>query len=246
MAISQGARKIFIIMLIISASGVIIAWKYYSYINSIEDPRVLHIKKMHLDYDNAVRKDDPSSALRILDTMFNEYGKIGHYRNSFERGVLLTDMAAVNLNIALYRTVDEDEKIKYLVISDSLLRSALYYYNNWKKNYSSLNYNDLKEKVTSDFNDINSDNKDKIVDKRISDIFLALKELDKRYSVIYTDLGIVMRHTLHQDSASVYYKKALELWEDNHVAKSNLNVLMGEKPLKRGVIEKLFPPEREK
>ncbi|MBU4487117.1 MAG: hypothetical protein KKD38_09340, partial [Candidatus Delongbacteria bacterium] len=107
-----------------------------------------------------------------------------------------------------------------------------------------LNDYELKEKVTADFSDISSDYKDKIIEKRISDIRLALQEIDKRYSVTYTNLGIIMRHKLQQDSAMIYYKKALDLWEDNHFAKSNLNVLMGEKPLKRGVIEKLFPPER--
>ncbi|MCK5760725.1 MAG: hypothetical protein KAH33_05495, partial [Candidatus Delongbacteria bacterium] len=79
---------------------------------------------------------------------------------------------------------------------------------------------------------------------RIALIQFALQEMSRRYSVTYTNLGIVMRHKLLQDSSIVYYKKALDLWEDNHTAKSNLNVLMGEKPIKRGFIEKMFPPER--
>jgi hypothetical protein len=71
-------------------------------------------------------------------------------------------------------------------------------------------------------------------------------DLDKRYSVTYTNLGIVMRHKFHQDSALMYYRKAVELWDDNHAAKSNLNVLIRQRTSEKGVrLEKLFPKEKE-
>ena len=180
----------------------------------------------------------------MLDSMDVEYGKISHYSNSFERGVLYTDKAAVYLSMALYQARDDAEKIKFLDISEKNLNISLEYYKNWEKEYSSFDEVLLKEKVTSDFSDINSDNRENIIEKRIALIQFALQEMSRRYSVTYTNFGIVMRHKLLQDSSIVFYKKALDLWEDNHTAKSNLNVLMGEQPIKRGFIEKMFPPER--
>jgi len=243
--LSSNSKKLILIMFFVTLIGVIIAYKYYENINSLEDPRILHIKKMHLRYNALVSDNKTTEVLSMLDSMDIGYGKISHYSNSFERGVIHTDKAAVYLSMALYQSRDDNEKLKYLNIAENNLKTSLDYYDNWKTEYSSLDNIHLKNKVTEDFKDIESDNKKNIIEKRIVDIQFALKEINKRYSVTYTNLGIVMRHKLLQDSSIVYYKKALDLWKDNHTAKSNLNVLMGEKPIKRGIIEKLFPPERE-
>ena len=231
-------------MFIITLIGVTIAYKYYENINNLEDPRILHIKKMHLKYNLLISENKTTEVLSMLDSMDAEYAKIPHYSNSFERGVLYTDKAAVYLSMALYQARDEDEKIKFLDVAEKQLNFSINYYENWEKEYSEFDKIKLKERVDSDFSDVNSDNKKNIIDKRISIIQFALQEMSRRYSVTYTNLGIVMRHKLLQDSSIVYYKKALDLWEDNHTAKSNLNVLMGEKPIRRGFIEKMFPPER--
>ncbi|MCK4978783.1 MAG: hypothetical protein KAS62_00225 [Candidatus Delongbacteria bacterium] len=244
LTLSPSSKKLIVIMFFITLIGVTIAYKYYNYINNLEDPRILHIKKMHLKYNLLVTDNKTTEVLSMLDSMDVEYAKIPHYSNSFERGVIHTDKAAVYLSMALYQARDESEKIKFLDISEKNLNISLEYYENWEKKYFSFDEVQLREKVTSDFSDINSDNKNNIIEKRISLIQFALQEMSKRYSVTYTNLGIVMRHKLLQDSSIVYYKKALDLWEDNHTAKSNLNVLMGEKPIKRGFIEKMFPPER--
>ena len=64
-------------------------------------------------------------------------------------------------------------------------------------------------------------------------------------AVTYTNLGIVKRHQMDLEGAIVYYQKAIDLWENNHSAKSNLNVLLGGEPLKQNIIQKLFPPKKE-
>ncbi|MBN2790834.1 MAG: hypothetical protein JXR69_11635 [Candidatus Delongbacteria bacterium] len=244
--LTPGTKKLTVIMLIITVIGVLIAYNYYSYINEIEDPRILHIKKIHLRYNQAVTENTIGEAIALLDFMDTEYSKIRHYHNSFERGVLCTDKAAIYLTMALYHTTDEDEKLKFLDLSKAFLDSCIHFYDNWQNEYSDLNEDMINEKVTQDFSDIESDYKADIIAKRIIDIKFALEEIDRRYSVTYTNLGIVMRHKLKQDSAIFFYKKALDLWKDNHVAKSNLNVLMGGEPIKRGMLEKMFPPERDK
>ncbi len=242
--LSPSSKKLILIMLVITLIGVTIAYKYYDYINNLEDPRILHIKKMHLKYNLLVTDNKTTEVLSMLDSMDVEYEKIPHYRNSFERGVIHTDKAAVYLSMALYQARDEDEKMKFLDTAEKELSVSLDYYNNWEKEYSAFDEVQLKERVTSDFSDINSGNLQNIIEKRTSTIQFALQEMNRRYSVTYTNLGIIMRHKLLQNSSIIYYKKALDLWEDNHTAKSNLNVLMGEKPIKRGFIEKMFPPER--
>ncbi|NOR44757.1 MAG: hypothetical protein GQ534_04155 [Candidatus Delongbacteria bacterium] len=242
--LSSNSKKLTLIMFFITLIGVTIAYKYYENINSLEDPRILHIKKMHLKYNLLITDNKTTEVLSMLDSMDVEYEKIPHYSNSFERGVIYTDKAAVYLSMALYQARDEAEKAKFLDIAEDHIKTSLTYYENWEKEYSVFDEVQLKERVSSDFSDINLDNQENIIEKRISLIQFALQEMSRRYSVTYTNLGIVMRHKLLQDSSIVYYKKALDLWEDNHTAKSNLNVLMGEKPIKRGFIEKMFPPER--
>jgi len=243
--LSPSSKKLIVIMFFITLIGVVIAYKYYGYINDIEDPRILHIKKMHLRYNQAITENNSDKAISLLDSMDTEYAKIPHYENSFERGVLSTDKAAIYLSIALYQARDEIEKSKYLNLSEAFLDSSIHFYDKWNKEYSDLDDAMFMDKISNDFSDVESEHKTDIIGKRMIDLDFALREINRRYSVVYTNLGIVMRHKLLQDSSIVYYKKALDLWEDNHTAKSNLNVLMGEKPIKRNFIEKMFPPERE-
>jgi tetratricopeptide (TPR) repeat protein len=244
-SINTKAKKLMFIMFLVALTGLIIAYFYYGSINNMEDPRILHIKKLHSSYNKFVLENNMTEVLTLLDSMDDEYAKIPHYSDSFERGVLQTDKSSVYLNIALYQITDEDEKIDYLEKAEECLNKSISYYDSWKRTYSELDSIHLKIKIISDFEDVKSDNVTKIVDKRIRDIDEALYDLDKRYSVTYTNLGIVMRHKFHQDSALMYYRKAVELWDDNHAAKSNLNVLLGKEPLKRGVLEKIFPKEKE-
>ncbi|MDA3885201.1 MAG: hypothetical protein PF638_06355 [Candidatus Delongbacteria bacterium] len=243
--LTTGTKRLTIIMLAITIIGVFIAYNYYSYINSLEDPRIHHIKEMHLRYNQAVTDNKTEEAIALLDSMDVEYSKIDHYQDSFERGVVYTNLASIFITKALYQARDDAEKIKFLDNSEQNLNKSIEYFDIWKNTYLPLNNDELFRKVSEDFSEIEAETKKDIIDKRTIDISFALKEIDKRYSVVYTNMGVVMRHKLLQDSAIVFYKKALDLWKDNHTAKSNLSVLMGGEPIKRGFIEKMFPPERE-
>jgi tetratricopeptide (TPR) repeat protein len=241
---SPPVKKLIIIMSFVFTAGIVISYFYYGRINSAEDPRIVHIKEMHKTYDRIVRDNEIGNAVALLDSMDMEFAKIRHYSDSFERGVINTDIAAAHINSALYLTTDEDTKLSFLEKAEERLRLSLGYYDRWKMEYSVLDSASLYNKISDEFSDINSAHIERIVDKRMSDIRNALSESGRRYSVTYTNLGIIMRHKLNQDSAALLYKKALELWDDNHIARSNLNVLLGGKPVKKGILETVFPTEK--
>ena len=82
--------------------------------------------------------------------------------------------------------------------------------------------------------------------KRVKDMMLARVETPRRLSVSYTNKGTAYRHMMMPDSALLWYEKALAIWKHNRTAESNLSVLLGGEPVKPGIIESLFPPDRNK
>ena len=81
-------------------------------------------------------------------------------------------------------------------------------------------------------------------DTRIIEIQDAQKEIDRRLSVSYTNLGMVYRQKELYDSAAANYIIAVELWDQNLTAENNLNILFGKPLRKRNLIQKLFPPKK--
>jgi tetratricopeptide (TPR) repeat protein len=90
----------------------------------------------------------------------------------------------------------------------------------------------------------NNETLDAIIRNRVKEIMSARIETPRRLSVSYTNLGIIKRHENEVEKAYDYYNKALELWDENHAAKNNMNILFGKPPEKQSVLRKLFPPER--
>ena len=168
-------------MLFITLIGVVIAYKYYGYINDLEDPRILHIKKMHLRYNHAVTENNSDKALSLLDSMDIEYAKIPHYENSFERGVLSTDKGAIYLTMALFQARDESEKSKYLDLSKTFLDNSIHFYDKWEEEYSDLDDKMFMDKISNDFSDVESEYKADIIGKRMIDLDFALREINRRY-----------------------------------------------------------------
>jgi tetratricopeptide (TPR) repeat protein len=242
--ISPKTKILILIITILTVSGLTISYFYYGNINEKEDPRVLRVKRLQSRYNKAVIDNNMPEALDLISVMDSVYASVPHYTQSFERGVLETDRASVYLNMALYHTAGEEEKLEKLDIAEKCLNNSLSIYEGWKSRYSSLDENGVLESIRKDFSDLDQNIRNKILEKRVFDILEAQNEMDRRYSVTYTNLGVVMRHRLLQDSALYFYRKAIDLWDDNHAAKSNLNVLLGKEPLKRGALEKLFPPEK--
>ena len=234
---------VIISMLVITVIALITAKIYYGNKNKALDPRTVHIRELHKKYTLFVEKDNFGDALVSLESIENEYSKIFHYRDSFEIGVIKTNKAALYLTLALYHSPEEIEKKSNLNIAEKLLNTSLTYYETWEKKYTKLSEKDLSDKIELEFKDI-VDNRTTIIDKRVKDIYVALKELNRRRSVTYTNLGIIKRHQKLFPEAVKYYKKAIDLWKENYTAKNNLRVLLGKDPQKRGFIEKMFPGDR--
>jgi tetratricopeptide (TPR) repeat protein len=242
--INPKTKILILIITILTVSGLTISYFYYGNINKKEDPRILSVKRLQSRYNKAVLDNNMPGALELISMMDSVYASVPHYTHSFERGVLETDRASVYLNMALYHTAGEEEKLEKLDIAENSLNNSLNIYEGWINRYGDLEENGILELIGDDFSDLDPNIRNRILEKRVSDIIDAQSEMDRRYSVTYTNLGVVMRHRLLQDSALYFYKKAIELWDDNHAAKSNLNVLLGKEPLKRGALEKLFPPNK--
>lgn len=230
-------------MIVISIIALVIAKVYYGNINKAEDPRTIHIKYLYKKYTISVEKNEFDNAIVLLDSIEIEYKKIKHYEESYEIGVILTDKAALYITLALYNSPDSIEKQSNLKISEEFLNISLNYYKMWDNKYRDLTDIELLNIIELEFQDI-IDNRDNIINKRVKDIKLALNELDRRISVTYTNLGIVKRHQYKIEEAIAYYKKAIELWEDNFTARNNLAVLLGNEPVKRSFLERMFPKKR--
>ena len=240
--LNSRSKKLIAIMVIISVICILIAHFYYKNLNSTLDPRTNKIQQLYKKYIKYVNDNDFVKVLTVLDSIENEYQKIEHYEQSYEVGVVYTNKSAVYLTMALYVTQDEDERTGFLNVSEEFLNKGIGYYTIWENKYKNLNDAELKELVISEFA---GTTEQKIIDRRIKDIKLALQEINRRYSVAYTNLGIVKRHQMKQTEAVEFYKKAIEYWEDNYTAKSNLSVLLGGEPIKRSFLQKLFPPKKE-
>ena len=241
--LKSSSKRLILIMVIISFISLIIAYFYYDSLNKADDPRVRHIDKFYKNYQKYVRENDFYNVLAVLDSIEYEYNRIEHYRDSYEIGVIYTNKAAVYVTMALYDTQDEQEKAGFLIIAEELLNKSLEYFNKWESKYKGLNRIEIQEIVAEEFSNIGN-NKEKIIKKRTDEIELAVSEINRRLSVAYTNIGIVKRHQMKQQEAIEYYKKAIELWDDNYSAKSNLNVLLGGEPIKRSFLQKLFPPKK--
>lgn len=255
-------RKLIISMLIISVIAVSIAVTFYQAENKTVDSRVLPALECYSKYDSYALVNDFTSVLNLLDSVEMIYLSIPHYINSYEINVVQNNKAAVVLTIALFGDTLETKEIpKYLdsLSFDSLLNIAEVYcvsaitgYSAWKFRYGDLEENELRNEIEKDFfiglgKDIleNENLKEKMLDKRVKELMLAQTEIDRRLSVVLTNLGVIYRHRQDFEKAADYYSQALEYWSENLDAENNLQILLNKPIRKRNFIEKLFPPERE-
>ncbi|MBE0679321.1 MAG: hypothetical protein IH592_11215, partial [Bacteroidales bacterium] len=155
------------------------------------------------------------------------------------------------LLMALYdSTMTEPEKETLLELSVTYCDSSIAVYKRWLDEWGELPEEEVARRVHDemDENDVAFAglNYRRISGKRVSDIMLARIETPRRLSVSYTNKATAYRHLMIQDSALVWYDRALALWKDNRTAESNLSVLLGGEPVKPGLIKTLFPPDRKK
>jgi len=235
-------------MLILAAAGIIIAWMYYGNINKSVDPRVKQARLMYARYNTYAADSEYEMVLSLLDSIEKVYVTIPHYRNSYEMGVIHNNRASVFLTLALSDTARQDIRQSFFALAEEHLMQGIDYYNGWMALYGYRSEEEIRAVVEMDFSSdsilVRHDNLSAIIQSRVQEIQMALIETPRRLSVSYTNMGIIRRHDNQLEEAYEYYAKALELWEENHAAKNNLNILFGKPPEKQSVFRKLFPPER--
>ena len=247
--INKGTMTVILIMTVIVAVGISIAYFYYESINNAEDPRVIEAKYQYKAYNEFVKNNNFKSVFAILDTIENIYLKFPDYRNSYELGVVYNNKSAVWLTLALKQTTEKSENQSELDSAKQYCEKSIVIYENWLKEFEKLSKEEILLKIKDYYNKsqkiFENKNTDKIIEKRTGDIITAQKETLKRLSVAYTNLGIIQRHKSEYDNAMASYKKALELWKGNRNAKNNINILLGRPVEDPGIMEKLFPEDKD-
>ncbi len=228
---------------------------YYSTLNSAVDPRVIEAKHLQLKYEKGLEADQFGEAMILLNSMLDIYQGVPGYNNSYEVGVILNNQASVYLVkletelLTLEESkIDKEEMQKTLKMAMGLTFEAIDIYENWLKEMGQLTEVEVREKITPYFDPKDEAFKDikysMVFDKRVEDIISAQVETTRRLSVSYTNLGVMNRYTGNLQESKANYEKALELWDRNYTAKDNLNTLMNLPVEKRGMLERIFPPER--
>ncbi len=245
---NKGTRVVLGIMLILAAAGVTIAWIYYGNINKSVDPRVKQARLMYARYNTYAAGSDFEMILSLLDSIEEVYASVPHYRNSYEMGVIHNNRASILLTLALSDTARQEIRQSYFALAERHLMQGIDYYNGWMALYGNLSEEEIHAIIEKDFSSdsmlIRHDNLSAIIQNRVGELQTARIETLRRLSVSYTNLGIIRRHENQLEEAYEYYAKALELWEENHAAKNNMNILFGEPPEKQSFFRKLFPPDR--
>lgn len=245
---NKGIRVVLGIMIILAVAGVVIAWIYYGNINKSVDPRVKQARFMYARYNTYAAGSDYEMVLSLLDSIEEVYASVSHYRNSYEMGVIHNNRASVFLTLALSDTARQEIRQSYFALAERHLMQGIDYYNGWMALYGNQSEEEIRAIIEEDFSSdsilISHDYLSAIIQNRVREIQTARIETPRRLSVSYTNLGIIRRHENQLEEAFEYYVKALELWEDNHAAKNNMNILFGQPPEKQSFFRKLFPPDR--
>lgn len=246
MKINRNTTLLIGLMALISTIGVFIAWKHYSGINRAEDPRVVKAKTIYLRYDQLAQEKKYTDIILLLDSMTSIYSEFSDYKESYEVGVIYNNKAAVYVSNALFETDDGPVKDSLFSMAKENVDQAIYIYNNWMEKYGKLNENELMAQFSPIYegSSFTEENKEKFLEKRVSDLIMAQKENPRRLSVSYTNLGIIYRHQGEVELSVENYKKALDLWDQNLSAENNINILLGKPVRKRSMLDKLFPEKK--
>jgi len=248
LTLNKETRTITGIMVILAIVGIAIAWVYYGNINKAVDPRVKQAQVMYGRYNVYASENDFEKVLALLDSIKELYSSVPHYANSYELGVIQNNRASVFLTKALADTILEEIKQNYFALAEQHLQKSIAYYNGWMNDFGNMTEEEINFYVDKEFRFdpllLSDKNIDAMIGKRVKDIQAAQIETPRRLSVSYSNLGIIRRHENKVEEAVEYYTKALELWDENHAAKNNLNILFGKPVEKQSILRKLFPPDR--
>jgi len=249
--ISPGTRKLLAITFSVALLAVVFAFFYYRGINRSEDPRVAKAREYMADYDRLSGGTESVALFFMLDSAERIYRRVPGYGSSYENGVIYNNRGSSLLLKALYdSSLTSTEKVTLLELSVSYCDSAVTTYRNWLDQWDPLTEEVVSERLKEQMSESDPAfaglNFSRLLKKRVKDIMLARVETPRRLSVSYTNKGTAYRHLMMPDSALMYYEKALAIWKHNRTAGSNLSVLLGGEPVKPGIIESLFPPDRKK
>lgn len=228
---------------------------YYSNLNSAVDPRVVEAKHLQLKYEKGLESNQYGEKMILLNQMLDIYQNVPGYENSYEIGVILNNQASVylvKLETELLTKeedeIDKDEMLKTLEMSMGLTLEAIDIYDTWLKEMGDLSEEEVRKKIRPYFDPQDEAFKDvkysMVFDRRVEEIMSAQLENSRRLSVSYTNLGVMNRYMGNLHEAKANYEKALELWDRNYTAQDNLNTLMNLPRERRGMLERIFPPER--
>ena len=241
--ITKSTKILILIMSIIVLTGLGTAFIYYGNINKSEDPRIIEARYKYKKYNELIEQNDFDGVLLILDTIESIYSKYEDYKNSFEIGVVYNNRAAAYLANAIYQKDTINDSL--LIIAKQYTLKSIEIYKNWISTFDKMSESQLKEYFKPYYTEnepvFNKKRLNQYLNKRVKNTIVAKKETKRRISVSYANLGIIYRHQENIDSALINYKLSLTYWDDNHTAKNNLRVLLGEPKQKRTIIEKLFP-----
>jgi len=244
---NKKTRALIFIMCALVLSGILISHFYYKSVNASVDPRIIPARELYENYNLFAHENKLDSIFWLMDTIESIYGKVEHYKNSFEVGVLYNNRAAACLSLLM----NEDD----VSVRDSLLKNAehsinesISIYEHWFSTYEGKSEHELEMILNDGFlnglKGYDEEDHQKFLQKRMQEITEAQSETKRRLSVSYTNLGLIYRHQLKYEDAVLSYQKAIENWNRNLTAENNLNKLLGRPEKKRNLIQKLFPPER--
>lgn len=249
--LTAGTRKLLVITSSVAVGAVLFAIFHYRGINRSEDPRVAHARELLAEYERLSGGPGSIDFFYLLDSAAVIYESVPGYEHSWEKGVIFNNRCSGLLLMAIYDTSLNDSVKKSLIdLSITWCDSSITTYLTWRDAWGSLPEDEVARKLGlsmhADDPAFRGYNFRKIYRKRVDDIMMAQVEIDRRLSVSYTNKATAFRHLMKQDSAYHYYQEALALWSHNRTAESNLSVLMGGEPVRPGIIESLFPPDRKK
>ncbi len=249
--ISRGTKVVLLITFLVSVIAVLTALFYYGSINRSEDPRIETARDLLVSYDALPYGYDLTGKLKLLDSAGSVFRSFPDYANSFETGVIHNNKSSAFLVSALYdSSVTSPEKDILLELAMTYADSSITVYRRWIEEWGHSGRVEVERRIRMEM--LPSDrafegrNYEKLIARRTKNQLTAQVETPRRLSVSLSNKGIIYRHMQKYDSAAGCFSEALSLWKNNRVAKSNFNVLMGGDPVKPGLIESLFPPDRKK
>jgi len=246
---NRPTRRLILVMSVLVVVMIVFAQRYYKQQNQEVDPRIVPARELYARYNDLAVTGDYDSVFKMLDEVEAIYSGIGHYRNSFEQGVISNNRAAVWLTLGLDgATYDSTRQDSFVQLAEGAIKKSITIYELWEDQFGHADPDKCKELISDDFlaglKHYDEEEQEKYLDNRVNEIVQSAVETRRRLSVSYTNMGIVHRFYERYDSAALCYTKALELWDRNLTAENNLNLLLGRPQRKQNIIQRLFPPER--